>query len=356
MLIDTPILALCAIGLLCTLVLLVLAKRVARGRAERRSRRRRVAWVAAVGTGSVTDIRMRDLRSLARGAARGAAPQEDLLSLLSAGRLPPRDDRREPFRRAIRRSGLTRALRRSLRSRNAASRGRAALLWAHLGLHGGERLIAPLITDPDPDVRAAATQALGYCESGDAAWALLRALREGHVEPARAAERLTGPWAVGPLLQALHEPAFADVRPWLAEALGLTRDERGEAPLARLLTTGDEEERIRAARALGRIARESSATALVAALTDDSPVVRSQAARAIVEVRERGSIGALVRLLGDDSWWARARAAEALASLGTPGLAALRWCASAHPDLYARERAAEALSSDESALEEVAVA
>jgi HEAT repeat protein len=337
-------------------MLLVFAKRVARGMAERRSRRRRVAWVAATGSGSVADMRMRELRSLARDAARGPAAQEDLLSLLSAGRLPPRDERREPFQRALRRAGFTRGLRHAIRSGGAAARGRAALLWARLGMAGAERMISPLMTDPDPDVRAAATQALACCESDDAAWTLLRSLRDEHVEPGRVAERLTGAWAVRPLLQALREPSFAAVRPWLAEALGLTRDDRAEEPLVRLLAGGDEEERIRAARALGRLARSTSASALVTALTDDSPVVRAQAARALTELRERRSVPALVKLLADDSWWVRGRAAEALGSLGGLGRTALRWCATAHPDPYARERAAEILAQDEDAPDKVAVA
>ncbi len=332
-----------AMGLLALLVVLVFAKRVARGIAERRSRRRRVCWVAAVGTGSVRDMRMRELRALARETARRPAAQEDLLSLLAADRLPPRDARRGPFERALRRGGLVAALRRACGSRRAAARGRAALIWARLGLAGAERIIAPLMCDSDADVRAAATQALACCESEESAWILLDSLRAGHVEPARIAERLTGGWAAGPLLAALRQPVFADVRPWLAEGLGLTRDARAERPLIRLLVRGNEEERIRACRALGRVGGASSSEPLVAALHDDSPAVRAQAAQALAELRELRSVSSLAALLADESWWVRARAAEALSSLGGPGMAALRSCAASHPDRFARERAAEAL-------------
>jgi HEAT repeat protein len=287
---------------------------------------------------------MRELRSLARAAARGHAAQEDLLTLLAAGRLPPRDERREPFERALRRAGLHRSLRRACRSRLPVTRGRAALVWAALGLPGAVRRIAPLAADPDPDVRSAAVQALAACRSEEAAWALLEVLRAGHVGPERVVERLTGPWAAGPLLMAMDLARFAGVRAWLAEALGLAGDARAEAPLRERLAMGDEDERIRACRALGRLGLQSSGAALVRALSDPSPAVRAQAARALSDLRDERSVYALVQLLGDRSWWVRARAAEALRVLGAPGLAALRWCAESHRDPYARERAVEALA------------
>jgi HEAT repeat protein len=333
-----------ALALLAGLVALVLAKRIARAAAEHRSRRRRRRWVTALGTGSVPGLRMRELRALARRAARSRRAQEDLLALVSAGCLPPRDARREPFQRALRRAGLQRALRRGCDSGDAVTRGRAALVWAGVGLPGAEPVIARLTSDPDPDVRAASAQALAACESEDAAWALIGAMSGEHLQPDRCAERLTGSWAVTPLLAALSDPGFQTVRPWLAEALGLTRDARAERPLMRLLAAGDEAERTRACRALGRLGLESSSGVLVRALSDPSAAVRAQAARGLAELRDGRSVYALVQLLADRSWWVRARASEALRALGAPGIAALRWCAAEHTDPYARERALEALS------------
>jgi HEAT repeat protein len=345
MAIDTSFaLAFAAVGLLAALVLLVLAKRLVRGAAERRSRRRRVRWMTALGTGSVSDMRMGELRSLARAAARRRPAQEDLLALISAGRLPPRDERLAPFERALVRAGLQRSLRAGCSSRNAVERGRAALVWSGLGLQRAERTIARLTADGDPDVRAAAAQALATCATEDAAWALLRAMRDGQLDPQRVVERLTGDWAVAPLLTALHDPTFGHVKPWVAEALGLTGDARAEQPLMRVLAKGDESERIRACRALGRLGRETSSGPLVIALSDESAPVRAQAARALAQLRDERGVYALVKLLGDPSWWVRARAAEALGALGGPGLAALRWCAQTHADPYARERALEALA------------
>jgi hypothetical protein len=353
---TSSLFALGAAGLLVGLALLVLAKRLIRGRSERRSQRRRVRWITALGSGAVPDMRMRQLRGLAREAVRRPSVQEDLLALLNAGRLPPRDDRRLPFEKALRRGGLQRALRSACSSRNPIARGRAALLWARLDLPGAERMIEPLMADPDADVRAAATQALASCGSEEAAWALLRSLRDGHVEPERVVERLTADWAGGPLLSALRQQSFEPMRPWLAEGLGLTRDPRAERPLVEMLTRGDEEQRIRACRALGRLGLATSAAMVVTALADPSPSVRAQAARALAELGDARSVPALADLLSDSSWWVRARAAEALHALGEPGRAALRWAAATHPDLFARERATEALARDIEDAEDAAVA
>jgi HEAT repeat protein len=351
---DSNLVVLLSLGLLALLGMLVLAKRMHRDGAERRSRRRRLRWVTALGSGPVEDIRFGALRALAQHAAHTAAGQEDLLAVLAAGDLPPRDGRREPFERTLRVSGLRRAFRKAFARGGAAARGRAALLWAQLGLPDAEQAIAPLMSDPDPDVRAAATQALATCGSEEAAWTLLYALRDGLVEPQRVVERLTGHWAAGPLLAALRDDGFEHVSSWLAEALGITGDARAEGPLANLVTGGDEEQRIRACRALGRLGRRSSASVLIGALADPSPAVRAQAARGLAEMREVRSVDALTVLMSDSAWWVRARAADALRALGDPGLAALRACVHAHPDPFARERAAEALAMEDVASVEVA--
>ena len=121
MTIDSSFLiAFASVGLLAGLVALVLAKRLVRGAAERGSRLRREGWMKALGSGAVSDMRMGELRALASAAARRRPAQEDLLALISAGRLPPRDERRVPFERAVIRGGLQRSLARPAR---AAQRG-----------------------------------------------------------------------------------------------------------------------------------------------------------------------------------------------------------------------------------------
>jgi len=329
--------------LLAALTLLVLGKRILRGLAERTSSGRTAAWSAALGPGPVSKVQSARLCSLAHEAAHHASAQEDLLAMLESRELPPLDARRSAFEAALHAGGFVQALPAACRSRSPVARGRAALIWARLGLRGAERGIAPLISDPDPDVRAAVTQALAICHSEEAAWILLRALRDGHMAPERIVERLDGEWAVLPLLRTLRQLSYARVRPWLAEALGLTGDARAEPLLITMLGRGSEEQRIRACRALGRLSRPSSFTALVTALGDESPSVRAQAARALADLGDARSVGALVRLLDDEAWWVRARAADALRALGEPGLTALAHCAAEHPDLFARERAAEAL-------------
>jgi HEAT repeat protein len=331
-------------GLLGALGGLVLSKRLSRSRVERHSRRRRRRWVDALGPGSPAEMRVAELRSLARGAWRSMAAQDDLLKMLARGDLPPRDERGSLFVRALQGGGLQRALFKALGARRAMARGRAALLAARLGLPDTDVVVAPLMADRDPDVRAAATQALAICATERAAEALLDALLRELVEPQRVVERLTGSFAVRPLMCALHRPQLEGHRPWLAEGLGLTGDPRAAPPLVVLLGSGSEEERIRACRGLGRLGLASSCDAFLGALEDPSPAVRTQAARALGALRDERALPLLVAHLSDSSWWVRARSAEALVALGDVGLAALRSCASDHPDRFARERAAEALA------------
>jgi HEAT repeat protein len=337
-----PMLA--AFGLLAGLAGLVLTKRLSRSRAERHSQRRRRRWLDALGPGSPADVRVAELRTLARGAWRSMAAQDDLLKMLAHRDLPPRDARGWLFLRALERGGLGRALFKALGARRAMVRGRAALLAARLGLPGTDEAVGPLMADRDPDVRAAATQALATCATERAAEALLDGLLRELVEPERVVERLTGSFAVRPLMCALHRPQLEGRRPWLAEALGLTGDPRAEAPLVTLLRSDSEEERIRACRGLGRLGLASSCDAILSALEDPSPAVRTQAARALGALSDQRALPLLVAHLSDSSWWVRARSAEALVALGDAGLAALRSAAIDNPDRFARERAAEALA------------
>jgi HEAT repeat protein len=343
--IANPII-LASLGLLGLMALVVLAKRVLRGLAERRSRSRRARWLAAVADGPDEALRAAELRGLARAARRSLAAQDDLLALLEAGQLPPPGARARTFAKAIRSSGLERAVLGSLGARRATSRGRAALLAARLRLPGGERRIARLLRDRDPDVRAAATWATALAGTPAAVWVLLHALRRGLVESERVVERLATREAAGPVLDALELEAFQPVRGWLAEALGLTGHPGAVPALNALMDDRDEEVRIRASRALGRIASPGGFDALIRALRDPSDAVRAQAARALGAVGDDAAVSPLLKALGDPSWWVRARAAEALVALGDLGRAALRSSAAAHPDRYARDRAVEALAAE----------
>ena len=337
-----PLLA--SFGLLAALAGLVLSKRLSRSRAERHSQRRRRRWLDALGPGSPAEVQVAELRKLARGAWHSMAAQDDLLKMLAHRDLPPRDERGRLFLCALERGGLEKALFKALGARRAMVRGRAALLAARLGLPGTDVAVGPLMADRDPDVRAAATQALATCATERAAEALLDGLLRELVEPERVVERLTGSFAVRPLMCALHRPQLEGHRPWLAEALGLTGDARAEPPLVILLRSDSEEERIRACRALGRLGLSSSCDAILGALEDPSAAVRTQAARALGALRDERALPLLVAHLSDSSWWVRARSAEALVALGEAGVAALRSCASESPDRFARDRAAEALA------------
>src|SRR6185437_14985142 len=119
-------------------------------------------------------------------------------------------------------------------------------------------------------------------------------------------------------------------------------DGRGVAPLAVLVRTGDEEERLRACRALGRIGKPAVVPILREALADERWTVRAQAARALGGSTARDCIPDLELALADGAWWVRANAAETLRTAGTAGVAALER-ALRGDDLQAAERAREAL-------------
>jgi HEAT repeats len=343
MLITNPVVA-ASLGLLLLLGLVVLGKRVLRARAERRSRSRRARWLAAIGAGPGDRVRTDELRRLARHARRSLAGQDDLLFLLQSGDLSPADPRRHSaFLRALRGGGLERALMRSVGSRRAIARGRGVLLIARLGLQGSVSKVAPLMRDPDADVRAAATWAMALISSPESVWALLHALRRGEVDPDRVVERLGTRRATRPLLDALELSSFAPVRGWIAEALGLAGGPEAAPALISLLGDTDEEVRLRACRALAGLAAPSSLHALIQAMRDESAAVRSQAARALGALGDEAAASELLKALGDPSWWVRGRASEALLAIGELGQAALRSSAKAHPDRYARDRAVEAL-------------
>lgn len=333
-----PFIAL-SLTLLALLSGLLVSKRLTRARAERVSGVRRRRWIDAARRHD--EVR---LRTLARQARRRPRAQEDLLTLLARGELSASGPEGAALTAGVRAGGLDAELRRRLHSRSPVGRGRAAALIGRLALPGALPALASLTSDGDEDVRLAAVQAVESHASGQAAWALLGALRDGSVQPERIVERLGRSWAVAPLLEALPRLDFRDVRGWIAEALGAAGDSRGEPALRRLLQEGNDDDRTRACRALGRLGSAGSTPALVAALEDPFPPVRAQAARALGRRSDERLLPTFVRGLADADWWVRARCAEALRELGPAGMSVLRFCAGRHRDRFARERAAEALA------------
>lgn len=330
-------LALSLAALACLTALLVAAK-LSRTHAERTVAARRDRYGRALRRAPPAE-----LRRVARQACRSMAAQDDLARAFAA-EIPalPRA-RRRALEQAFREGRLERSLLRALRSRRAMRRSRAVLLAGPI-VTIPLAALEPLLHDGDADVRLAAVRAIGQRASPEAARALIAALREGALPAERIVERLAARWALEPILDSIARPELRPTRGWLAEALGLIRDPRGEPALVRLLADGDMDERARAGRALGRIGLRRSVPVLIAALSDPEAAVRAQAARSLEAIPAERAMPALVAALADSSWWVRANCARALRQLGPHGIAALELCAGSHRDRYARQRAAEALA------------
>lgn len=328
------------LALLTLLAGLIAVRRVRRSVGERHAFARRNVF-----SDVLTDGDLAALTAITRRACDSVRVRADLARCARTvlPDVPP--ERSALLARAAADGGLDAWTRRSLAARRPVDRGNAVILASRVCVLPAADL-APLLRDRDGDVRLAAADALAFAQDADGAWALVQALRDGSMDADRLVERLAAPWALDILLEACEHPAYAAVRPQIAEALGMIADPRGTEVLLEMVTSGADEERVRAARALGTIGAPVALDALTSALDDPFWVVRAQAARGLGRLGARSAIGLLVTRMGDSSWWVRANCAEALRLIGTEGVDALRACSRTHPDRYARERADEALAME----------
>lgn len=324
-------------SLLLWLVLFVLAlvRKLRRDRRETRSVDRRTRYEAVLRSADVKAI------AVLFSVARETEEQIDLAVSIDVvhEELPPA--RFEAIGQAMEVSSLTPTLIAALGSRRAITRARAAFLLSRPGSAAQVERIAPLLRDPDPDVRLVACSGLGRAATTRAAEVLIEGLEAGTVAPERIIERLGEPWAVDAIVAALAEgsPGEAD----LARALGLAGDPRAAVPLAELLDSDSVEVRISAARSLGRVGGPACVPALIAALSSEVWAVRAQAAKSLGALGAVSAIEPLEHCLSDQAWWVRANAARALRELGEPGIEALRRAVE-HQDRYAADRAREQLA------------
>lgn len=275
-----------------------------------------------------------------------------------------------------------------LNSRTPLRRGTAILLLNLLRAPAGVAAGRAGISDRDADVRLASARSLGIVASDAAADALLDALRTRPLPiPAeRIIERLNGPWALRPCLDALkrarrvagagtgpasgsssisadprepdasatldmhHETTSALDSPTelvryrsdIARALALIASPDAEPALIELLSSPHAEERINAARALGRCGTRRALGPLQDHLADEAPFVRAQAAKALGELGFDECAQPLTEMMTDRVWWVRSNAATSLGKLGNIGRQALERVANC-PDRFAAQRAQEEL-------------
>ena len=232
----------------------------------------------------------------------------------------------------------------------------AARTLGIVGTVADEDLLRPLLGDPHPAVRLAATAALAAVDSPDLVQlAVARYPEEPLAVRLFATNTLKVVWRLAeePLKRALaSDSPPASLAAWLslAEMLNL--------PSMRLAVTAlvahpDPEVRAPAARALRRYPHADSVVAVLGLLDDPQDFVRAAGAQALGVLRATEAQPQLERGLTDRAWWVRFRSALALALLGESGRAALRR-ARQSPDRFAREMAEMASGLSDGAVLELA--
>jgi HEAT repeat protein len=320
-------------GLLVLLTTALCAERVARNRRERLARERRQSYGDILA-----EHNLRAVDELASRAACSYPARCDLVDALVLTRWSTGSV--FAGHAALRDSAERDAL-----HRDSARRGVGTAL---LGVIGGPEATAVLTRlmreDPDIELRLVAARALRVLGDDDAAWDLLRGLRDGVLPTARIVEQLGRPFAARAQVEALEIGEFRHVWADIAEALGLAGYLPAAQAIARLAADGDERERIKACRALGRLADPLVVPLLIRALDDEAWAVRAQAATALGACGHASAVAPLANALADHNWWVRANSASSLRLCGLAGLDALRHAVATHPDRYARDRALEALA------------
>ncbi|MBI3450242.1 MAG: HEAT repeat domain-containing protein [Acidobacteria bacterium] len=228
-------------------------------------------------------------------------------------------------REAFERLGMVDHYTKQLDSRRWWLRAEAA---EKLGLMASEkptRRLIEVMSDPMPEVRIRAAQALGGIGTPESLRPLVGALRDaGRWSAIRVGGMLiaAGDDAVDVLLEEFRNLPDA-ARISAIDIFGRIKSLRASRLLLDLLKDPVADLRARAAYALGMIGDPTNAGALAACLNDREWSVRAMAAKALGRLRETDSVPALSAALSDAQWWVRANAAEALRGKGGAGQDAL---------------------------------
>ncbi len=200
--------------------------------------------------------------------------------------------------------------------------------------------LVPLMTDPSPDIRTAAAEALAQCADPSVVRALEDALGSESLPATRRAllralGRAGGP--IGPLVLALDDPD-AETRIAAIAALG---EERLPAavPYLRRHLDGPEAEALAALRALGQVGGAAAAEALVPSLASSDLDRRRTAVRSALEVADALPREIVERLTGDEDEWVRVGAVRIIARRGLPEREWLERLASSDPSPPVRAEA-----------------
>jgi hypothetical protein len=320
-------------GLIVTYLAVGLATDVRRRRRERaaeRIRRDLATVLFRPGDGAAAAA-----ERLVRGSRSGLL---DLIQRLAAD-LDGDADRR--LRQLVGTAGLSRRIRRRIRSRSWRSRAQGAALASLLPAGDPARLT--LLGDPHPLVRARAVEAMEAHDIGRGAQRVTAMLEDPSPAVRMSARNalLRGGAPVASALRAHLEAAEGIGAVFALEVAAALPDVTLIPVIERHARSKDPDRRARAARALRPWAERTSV--LVTLLDDDDPEVRAAAAQAMGDggvARFAADIG---RLLRDRTWTVRRSAAHALAALGPAGVMTLRVHVE-DEDPYARDLARQTLA------------
>ncbi|HGN1917983.1 TPA: HEAT repeat domain-containing protein, partial [Pseudomonas aeruginosa] len=188
----------------------------------------------------------------------------------------------------------------------------------------GRRLL-PWLGHADAFVRASVLRALRELRLEESAVPALAALGDPQAAVRREAVAVLGWLRHQPALAELARLASADVDPEVRRAatgaLGLSREVTVLPALCAALADAQWQVREEAATTLGKLGREEAGEPLLKALADDYWQVRLRAARALGRLRHRPAREALEALLGHPIGNLRKEAALALGELADPASA-----------------------------------
>ncbi len=312
------------------LVLLIVATKVTRTLREQRV----AALVAphrphllAVASGEDDDGAHRDALMEVDGPARGAV-DDAVVELLSKVRGAPAEE----LAAVLLAHGAVDRAPHDLRHRSTLRRARAAHVLGLCHVGAALPLLVEALGDPAPEVRVAATRALGRIGEPSASAAMLAAVGAERVVPAGpAADALEG-MGVGistSLRDALSAPSptTRTVAAYLSGEGSFTRSREG----LRTALAHDVEPTVRAAAAvaLGRMGQAEDVEVLLDQTAPSQPrALRRACASALGELGEPSAVSGLRELLFDDDPRLAEIAATSLGQLGQPGREALDSAAS----------------------------
>ena len=243
------------------------------------------------------------------------------------------------------------------------------------------KLLAPMVADPDLEVRKAVVQSLSGSQDKLAVASLVSALRDSDRElRLRAAKALEaagwkpasdeqGVWravayfeflkaadfgtaAVEPLIAELEDPHNPHRRE-VIQSLGPMGDARAIGPLLAAISDPDPNIRVAAVDALNGISEPHVVASLINVLKDPNKNVRAVAAAALGKANDASAVDPLLAVLTDEDWAVRKAAGDSLARLRDKRAVEPMIALVNDPDPDVRETAVHALGEirDRSAVE-----